>query len=845
MGGPRLCTLLILATTAWARALAPRAPCQGYQAANVLLSDSYLVADLALIGNCSQYSPDITNLRLLVEYQTDSDYNVYQVQDQVLPRPNSQNATTTNAKIQFAFTKNPFSFNVTRTSTGEVLFDTSAAPLIFESQFVSLRTRLPQNPNLYGLGEHSDSFRLQTNNYIRTLWDAESPFIPNQQNLYGSHPVYLDHRGASGTHGVFLLSSSGMDIEIGQTASGDQFLEYRTIGGVLDFYFLAGPDPAAVSKQYAEVVGLPAMVSYWTLGFHQCKYGWPNIDYVAQVVANYSAANIPLETVWGDIDYMDNKRDFTTSPVNFPLAKVRQLVSSLHENNQHYVVILDPGIKNDASYSTYARGAPQSVFLKAADGSYYRGSQWAGEVVWPDWFAPKTQDWWSNEIKIFADPGTGVNVDGLWTDMNEVSNFCNNVACTNSQAAVVGRTPPRRRPRRAGDGPGPMKGLPGRSLFQPAYRINNHQGDIAAKTLDTNVTNADGTVQYDTHNLYGTMMAGATRQALIARTPGKRPFVLTRSTFAGAGRVAAHWFGDNFSSWDHYRTTIRQLLAFATIHAMPMVGSDVCGFNGAAQENMCARWAALGAFQPFYRNHADISAPDQEFYRWASVADSARKAIAARYRLLDYLYTAMHRATSIGDPVASPLWFPYPADTNTFGIQTQWFLGDALLISPVVDDDSTSVTFYLPNDIFYDFWTHAPVRGAGAAVTVNDVAWSDIPVHIRGGSIVPLRVNSANTTTQLRQQNFTVIVAPGLDGTAKGYLYLDDGESLDVGSQSSDIVFTWDGQKFQADGTFGYATRVIIESVVVLGGNGSAEAESRAQTHHGPWALSEAFGFRA
>lgn len=56
-------------------------------------------------------------------------------------------------------------------------------------------------------------------------------------------------------HGVFLFNSNGMDIKINQTEEDGQYLEYNTIGGVLDFYFLAGPSPADVSRQYAGVVG--------------------------------------------------------------------------------------------------------------------------------------------------------------------------------------------------------------------------------------------------------------------------------------------------------------------------------------------------------------------------------------------------------------------------------------------------------------------------------------------------------------------------------------------------------------------------------------------------------------
>lgn len=211
------------------------------------------------------------------------------------------------ANIQFHHEESPFSFSITRTETGEILFDTSAASLVFESQYLRLRTALPENPNLYGLGEHSDSLRLEITNYIRTLWSRDSFGIPAKENLYGNHPVYFEHR-TSGTHGVFLLSSNGMDVKINNTNGKDQYLEYNTLGGVLDFYFMAGPTPVDVSKQYAEVAGLPAMHSYWTFGFHNCRYGYRDAYDVAEAVYNYSKAEIPLETMWIDIDYMDGRK---------------------------------------------------------------------------------------------------------------------------------------------------------------------------------------------------------------------------------------------------------------------------------------------------------------------------------------------------------------------------------------------------------------------------------------------------------------------------------------------------------------------------------------------------------
>lgn len=173
------------------------------------------------------------------------------------------------SRLLFTYTTNPFTFTVTRRSTGEILFDTTSSPLIFERQFLWLRTRLPESPSIYGLGEHTDSFRLPTQGYTRTLWARDAGGVPYRSNLYGSHPVYFEHR-KTGTHGVFLANSNGMDIRLGKDTDGHS-LEYLIIGGVVDLYFMAGPSPTDVARQYAEIVGTSAMVPYWSLGVSFCS----------------------------------------------------------------------------------------------------------------------------------------------------------------------------------------------------------------------------------------------------------------------------------------------------------------------------------------------------------------------------------------------------------------------------------------------------------------------------------------------------------------------------------------------------------------------------------------------
>lgn len=307
------------------------ADCPGYEARHIKQSGNGLTADLKLAGKaCNAYGDDLKDLTLEVTYESgkyttlhnvsmsvsmtdpsaddrihvkiqDKANQVYQVPESVFPRPEAGNHPSHSSNIEFDYKESPFSFSIRRKGKhGEVLFDTSAASLVFESQYLRLRTSLPSDPYLFGLGEHSDPFRLNTTNYIRTMWNQDSYGIPEGANLYGTQPFYLEQR-ESGSHGVFFLNSNGMDIVIDNTPEDGQFLEYNTIGGVLDFWFFAGPSPVEVTQQYAEIAGLPAFQPYWGLGFHNCRYGYRDAFNVAEAVYNYSQAGIPLETMWTDI----------------------------------------------------------------------------------------------------------------------------------------------------------------------------------------------------------------------------------------------------------------------------------------------------------------------------------------------------------------------------------------------------------------------------------------------------------------------------------------------------------------------------------------------------------------
>ena len=553
---------------------------------------------------------------------------------------------------------------------------------------------------------------------------------------------------------------------------------------------------------------------------------------------------------------------------------MREFLAYLHAHDQHYVVMVDPAVAYQA-YPPFERGFDGNIFLLRDNGSVWKGVVWPGVAVFPDWFAENITSYWDNEFLVFFSASDGLDIDGLWIDMNEPSNFPCLFPCDDPDRAAQGfppkpprvRDPPRRLPgfpcdlqppgtcerrtRPAGpapdaqaaptqpreaarprprplEEPGRRLGLPGRDLLYPRYAIRNansmqidergrDHGGISNGTVNTDVRHQNGLAMYDTHNLYGTMMSTASRAALLRRRPAVRPLVITRSTFAGAGAHVGHWLGDNESTWAHYRRSIAAMLNFAALFQVPMVGSDVCGFGGDTTEALCARWALLGAFQPFFRNHNNLDSRPQEFYRWPAVAAAARRAIALRYRLLDYLYTALHEQSRTGTPLLRPVWFLYPADRAAWALDLQYFYGPALLVAPVTAPAASSVDVYLPADLFYDFHTGARLQGRGALLHLPDQGPTDLPLFVRGGAILPLRATSAPTTAALRTRDFELLVAPDADGRARGSLYLDDGVSLVQPAGVTDAEFVYADGVLTAQGSFAFRTDVKIARVTVLG----------------------------
>ncbi|RIA97248.1 glycosyl hydrolases family 31 protein [Glomus cerebriforme] len=785
-----------------------------------------------------EFGADINDLSLTVEYQTpyrirvcisDVEEKRWRIPDSVVPLDKAR-SDVKEFNYDFGYENNPFGFYVNRKSDGEKVFDTISERFIFKDQYIEISTKLPKKSNIYGLGEITGPLKREEGKRT-TIWTRDAP-CPVGENVYGAHPFYMELRKGK-AHGVFLFNSNGMDI-----LYEDGKLTYKVIGGILDFYIFLGPSPIEVVEQYSELIGYPCLIPYWSLGFHQCRWGYNTILKLEDMVDQYKEAKIPMDVVWIDIDYMDSYKLFTYDPTRFPVDKFSEFVAKLHQNHQKFVAIVDPGVKVEKGYKPYDEGVEKNLFIKRADGKDYMGKVWPGITVFPDWFHPEVEQYWTESFRHWL---SQVPIDGIWIDMNEIASFIdgdlgnlshqvNEVFIpTGDQTVddmantVVNRFSITQT----------IKNLFSKlvciitfkkylSVNNPPYAINNAgiEAPLFTRTSPMDAFHHTGITEYNAHNLFGHMEASMTHRALRTIRPEKRPFILSRSTFPSSGRYTAHWLGDNYSQWDNLIHSIPGMLAFQ-LFSIPLVGADICGFNGKCEEELAIRWIQLGAFYPFSRNHNMINMPGQECYQWEKVKQISKNWLEVRYTLLPYWYTTFYHAAIKGTPVLRPLWFMEPENEDTWNIDQQFLVGEGLLITPVTTEKAIKVKGYYPSGIWYDFFTGVKLlQGDKGQWKEIDAPLEIIPVHIHGGKIIPLHCRASLTTFESRANGIKLLVALDKEGKAKGGLYLDDGETPleQIKDKYTFINFIAEDFALKCNGIFGYEDQgTFIDEIIIFG----------------------------
>ncbi|KAF4072036.1 hypothetical protein AMELA_G00269730 [Ameiurus melas] len=745
----------------------------------------------------SLFGSDILELSFVAEMQTenrlrfkitDANEDRFEVHhEHIQSLSSSQNGPL---KYEFELLKSPFGVRVRRASNKKVLFDTSIGPLIFANQYLQLSAKLSSD-NIYGLGEHvHKKFRHDIDWKTWPIFTRDA--FPNggTHNLYGHYPFFMCLEDESGkSFGVFLMNSNAMEVTL-QPAPA---VTYRTIGGVLDFYILLGDTPESIVQEFTQLVGRPTIPPYWALGFQLSRWDYGSLEEVKKTVERNRAIGLPYDVQYTDIDYMEDKKDFTYDMVKF--KDLPQFADYMHAEGQKYILIFDPAIATskriNGAYESYDRGTQAEAWITEADGKTpILGEVWPGQTVFPDYTKQSCIRWWVDEIIQFHKQ---VNHDAIWIDMNEVASFVK----------------------------GSSKGCADNELNYPPFTPNILDNLMYSKTLCMDAKQAWGN-HYDVHSLYGYSMVLATEQALRQVYGSNRSFILTRSSFPGVGKYSGHWLGDNAANWNDIKWAIPGMLEF-NLFGVPYIGADICGFFDDTTEELCTRWMQVGAFYPFSRNHNAQHYKPQDpaaFGADSVLVKSSKNYLSIRYTLLPYLYTLFYRAYTSGDTVVRPVMHEFYSDPATWTVDLQFLWGAHLLITPVLDAGVDKVRAYIPDAVWYNYETEEKIKERKQQVEM-DLPIDKMGVHIRGGAILPIQ-RPAVTTVDSRRSPMGLIIALDDNNQASGELFWDDGHSRDT--VSSGVYIHYQFSVVQGLLTMkalhsGYTdpNNLVFENVTVLG----------------------------
>ncbi len=609
---------------------------------------------------------------------------------------------------------------------GELLdTDDPARGLSFAGTEFRIAKQLREDEHVYGLGEKCgrlDKRGQQLGGYHYVMWNSDTPAYDSATDpLYVAVPFFLVTRHGQ-AHGIFLDNTWRSCFDIGREQPG--LLTFGADGGDVDYYFINGPEPRKVIERYTALTGRMSLPPLWSLGYQQCRWSYYPEARVRLLADTFRMKKVPADALWLDIHYMNGYQPFTWNADRFPDPK--KLITDLRAQGFRLVTILDghpPALKG---YAPYESGLAGGHFVKGPDGRVFEGPVWPSQAeknpapsVFPDFSRPATREWWGSLYQSLLDAG----VAGIWNDMDEPSVF---------------------------DAPyGTM----------PMDVVFDNEGEPATSR--------------QMHNLYGQLMSRSTFEGLSRLQPQERPFVLTRSTFAGGQRYAAVWTGDAAADWASLRQSVTMLMGLG-LSGFPFVGSDIGGFVRMPSAELCTRWLQVGVFSPFMRMHTELDTPDKEpwSFGWRYEAVN-RSAIELRYRLLPYLYNVMQQAATTGVPAMRPLFLDFPTDERTAKTDDEFLFGDDLLVAPVLWEGEDEREVYLPAGEWFDYWTGKKYAG-NATITVP-VTLASIPLFVRGGGFV-FRQPVVQHTGEMPGQPLQVLIAPA--AASDGQLYEDDGRTV-------------------------------------------------------------------
>lgn len=513
---------------------------------------------------------------------------------------------------------------------------------------------------------------------------------------------------------------------------------FQSTGNEIDYYVMGGDTGKGVLQNMRRLTGQSPMPALWNFGLYQSKERYQSANEVIAVVNKYRSLKVPLDCVvqdwqyWGDNSYW-NAMDF----LNTTYSNYATMIKKVHDSHAKLMI------------SIWANFGPQTSQFKELNA--------LGRLL------PVSTYPTNCGVEPYDAYGSGAR-DIYWKYL--------------------------------------YKGLVAKGI--DAYWMDSSEPDYyGGGGTDYDYVTETGQTWRALRNAFPLCHVGGvyTHHRAQAECSDRRVSILTRSAFAGQQRYGANtWSGDVTGSWDNLAN---QIPAACNLSAcgIPYWNSDIGGFflgsyGGVSDASWCRlymRWVQFGTFTPMMRFHGTQT--PREIYQFGTAGDTKGdydqilKYIKIRYRMLPYLYSTAWQVTSDGATFMQSLPLAFGTDAKCADVKDEYMFGNSFLVAPVLKDQATSRTVYLPaGQQWYDFWTGSKTEG-GATLT-KTAPLNIMPLYVPAGTIMPWGPD-VQYSTEKQWDNLEVRIYTGKNGQFTLYEDENDNYNYEKGNHS-EIPFTWD-----------------------------------------------------
>ena len=582
----------------------------------------------------------------------------------------------------------------------------------------------------YGFGEKSGSFNKAQKFMSMSPKDAMGYNPRETDSLYKHIPFYIKlNRETRKAVGYFYHNTCECDFDMGREKSNywKPHSRYRTDGGDIDLFLIAGPSVRQVVERYTDLTGKSAMLPRYALGYLGSSMYYPELDNdcddaILDFIDTTREEKIPVDGFQLSSGYCTVETDkgikrcvFTWNKKRFKdprefFAQMEKRGVTVSPNVKPGILLIHPKLDE-----MKAKG----MFIKASGSDEPGiGTWWGGKGVFADFTNPSTRTYWKEMLKEnVLEYGTS----SVWND-------------------------------------------------------NCEYDSLVDKDCRCDFEGKGGTIG-QLKSVMSNIMCHITDEAIHETFTNTRPYIVCRSGHCGIQRYAQTWAGDNLTCWDSLKYNIATILGMS-LSGVANQGCDIGGFYGPSPEaELMVRWIQNGIFQPRFSIHStNTDNTVTEPWMYGDCTDYIREAIGLRYQLSPYLYSLMERAHETGLPIMEPMCSAFQEDVNCYEEGVDFMLGDSLLVANVVEKGAVSRKVYLPEgETFYDFYTRAAYEGGRTVELPVDLG--SIPLFVRSGAIIPMAEDRLDNLKTQQAEHLRILCAADRDGRFE--LYEDDGISMD------------------------------------------------------------------